>query len=115
MESHNDREIIDWNNFNGHIVVGRFVYAKEEYKFFVIFHKDLNIFLYPGGHVNNNEDPLQVAKKKIIEETSLNNLKQLKLSGNELILINIDTHLIKYNQRLNLQKHYHFDFRYLYN
>ncbi len=28
--NHNDSEIIDWNNFNGHIVAGGFIYAKEE-------------------------------------------------------------------------------------
>ena len=29
-------------------------------------------------------------------------------------LFDIDTHLIQYNDRLNLPEHYHFDFRYLF-
>ncbi len=115
LKNHNDEEIIDWNNFDGHIVAGGFIYAKEEHKFLVLFHKDLNMFLYPGGHVNNNDkSPLQAAKREIMEETGLNNLEQLKLAKNELIPIDIDTHLIKYNDRLNLPEHYHFDFRYLF-
>lgn len=73
------------------------------------------MFLYPGGHVNDNEkSPLQTAKREIIEETGLNRFKQLKLSENEQIPIDIDTHLIGYNERLNLPAHYHFDFRYLF-
>ena len=79
-----------------------------------MYHKDLKIFLYPGGHVNNNEkSPLQTTKREIIEETGINRLEQLKLSENEQIPIDIDTHLIEYNERLNLPAHYHFDFRYL--
>lgn len=115
LEKSNDKDIIDWNNFDGHIVAGGFIYAKEEHKFLVLFHKDLKIFLYPGGHVNNNEkSPLQTAKREIIEETGLNSFEQLKLFGNEQIPIDIDTHLINYNERLNLPEHYHFDFRYLF-
>jgi len=115
LEKSNDKDIIDWNNFNGHIVAGGFIYAKEEHKFLVLYHKDLKMFLYPGGHVNDNEkSPLQSAIREIMEETGLSNLEQLKLSENEQIPIDIDTHLIGYNERLNLPAHYHFDFRYLF-
>lgn len=115
LENSNDKDIIDWNNFDGHIVAGGFIYAKKEHKFLVLYHKDLKMFLYPGGHVNDNEkSPLQTAKREIIEETGLNSFKQLKLSENEQIPIDIDTHLINHNERLNLPKHYHFDFRYLF-
>ncbi len=115
LKKSKDKDIIDWNNFKGHIVAGGFIYAKEEHKFLVLFHKDLKMFLYPGGHVNDNEKkPLQTAKREIIEETGLNRFKQLKLSENEQIPIDIDTHLIEYNERLNLPEHYHFDFRYLF-
>lgn len=115
LEKSSDNAIIDWNNFNGHIVAGGFIYAKEEHKFLVLYHKDLNMFLYPGGHVNDNEKSLlQAAKREIMEETGLSNLEQLKLSENEQIPIDIDTHLILYNERLNLPAHYNFDFRYLF-
>lgn len=48
-----------------------------------------------------------------MEKTGLSNLEQLKLFENEQIPVDIDTHLIGYNKRLNLPAHYHFDFRYL--
>jgi len=108
-------EITDWNNPNGHLTAGAFVYCKSEDKFLVLYHQDLKMFLYPGGHVNDNEkSPFQTAKREIIEETGLNRFEQLKLSENEQTPIDIDTHLIEYNERLNLPAHYHFDFRYLF-
>lgn len=41
----NDNQIIDWNNFNGHIVTSGFIYAEREKKFLVLYHKDLKMFL----------------------------------------------------------------------
>ena len=115
LESHKDDELIDWNNFDGHIVAGGFIYAKEENKFLVLYHNDLKMFLYPGGHVDNDDvNTLFAAKREIYEETGLNDLEQLIVSDNELIPIDIDTHKIGYNERLNLPEHYHFDFRYLF-
>ncbi len=115
LQNHNDEEIIDWNNFDGHIVAGGFIYAKKEKMFLVLYHRDLKMFLYPGGHINSNDNtPLYAAKREIKEETGLDNLKQLNLSGNELIPIDIDTHKINYNERLQLPEHFHFEFRYLF-
>ena len=73
------------------------------------------MFLYPGGHVDKNDiNPLDASKREIFEETGLNDLELLKLMDDELIPIDIDTHKISYNERLNLPEHYHFDFRYLF-
>lgn len=115
LELNNDNQIIDWNNFDGHIVAGGFIYAKEENKFLVLYHKDLKMYLYPGGHVDAKDiNPLETSKREIEEETGLIDLEQLVLNCNNLIPIDIDTHTVGYNERLNLPEHYHFDFRYLF-
>lgn len=115
LNSHTDDELTDWNNFDGHIVAGGFIYAKEENKFLVLYHNDLKMFLYPGGHVDSSDvNTLEASKREILEETGLSNLEQLKLSEDSLIPIDIGTHIIGYNERLNLPEHYHFDFRYLF-
>ncbi len=115
LKSHKDDELIDWNNFDGHIVAGGFIYAKEENKFLVLYHTDLKMFLYPGGHVDSNDvNTLSAARREISEETGIDNLEQLKIADDELIPIDIDTHKIGYNERLKLPEHYHFDFRYLF-
>lgn len=115
LKTNNDLEIIDWNNFYGHIVAGGFIYSKNEKKFLVLFHNDLNMYLYPGGHIDGNDkNPLYSSRREILEETGLSELEQLKISENELIPIDIDVHKINYNERLNLPEHYHFEFRYLF-
>lgn len=115
LYSHNDNEIIDWNNFEGHVVAGGFIYSKENNKFLILYHKDLKMYLYPGGHINiEDKNPLMAAKREIQEETGLSNLEQFIVENEELLPIDIDTHIINYNEKLELPEHYHFDFRYLF-
>ena len=115
LKTFKDKEIIDWNNFKGHLVASGFIYAKKERKFLVLYHNDLKMFLYPGGHINiEDETPFIAAKREVKEETGLIDLEVLKIANNELIPIDIDTHVINYNDRLKLPEHYHFDFRYLF-
>ena len=110
-----NENITDWNNFKGHIVVGGFIYAKKEKKFLLIYHKDLKMYLYPGGHVDANDmNPLSASRREVLEETGLTNLKQLSVCEDKLIPIDIDTHMIGYNERLKIPEHYHYDFRYLF-
>lgn len=115
VENHNKDEVIDWNNFEGHIVTGGIIYSKQEKKFLVVYHKDLQMYVYPGGHVDSNDiNPLTAASREVIEETGLKKIEQLKITEDQLIPFDIDTHIVKRNERLNLPKHYHFDFRYLF-
>ncbi len=108
-------EIVDWNNFDGHIAAGGFIYSLEEKKFLVLYHKDLKIYLYPGGHVDKDDkSPLETSKREVLEETGIFDLRQLKIVDDEIVPVDIDTHMIPYNERLDLPSHYHFEFRYLY-
>lgn len=43
LQNHNSEQITDWNNFDGHVVAGGFIYAKKENKFLVLYHNDLKI------------------------------------------------------------------------
>ncbi len=114
LTKNDENEICDWNNVQGHITCGGFVYSQTTQRFLVMWHKDLNMFLYPGGHAEKtDETPLKRAMIEVKEETGLD-VKCLKLFDDELIPIDIDTHIIPYNQRVNMPKHYHFDFRYLF-
>lgn len=111
----NNNDVTDWNNFNGHVVVGGFIYAKKEKKFLVIYHNDLKMYLYPGGHIDNSDlNPLEAVKREIKEETGITNINEIVLSDNNLIPMDINIHMIPYNERLNLKEHYHYEFRYLF-
>lgn len=114
LKKFNNEEMIDWNNKNGHLTVGAFVYCKDEDKFLVLYHKDLEMYLYPGGHIDKEDKSLfDAVKRELKEETGLENLKIL-LINNEVLPFDIDTHLIPINDRVDMPEHYHFDFRYLF-
>lgn len=114
LERFNEEEIIDWNNTSGHITVGAFVYCKTEDKFLVLHHKDLDMFLYPGGHVDKKDNSLlDAAKRELKEETGIKEFKLLE-TNDKILPIDIDIHLIPKNERVNMSEHFHFDFRYLF-
>lgn len=115
LNNFDDKQIIDWNNFNGHIVASGFVYSKNDKKFLVMYHNDMKMYTYPGGHIDLcDANPLVAAIREVKEETGLMDFEEVNIARNELVPVDIDTHLISYNERLNLPQHYHFDFRYLF-
>ena len=115
VKNHSDEQMIDWNNFEGHVVASGFVYAKKEQKFLVIYHNDMKMYVYPGGHIDScDKNPLEAAKREVKEETGITDIKEVLVADNELVPIDMDTQLIPYNERLDLPEHYHYDFRYLF-
>ena len=115
LNNFDDKQIIDWNNFNGHIVASGFVYSISDKKFLVMYHNDMKRYTYPGGHIDSSDiNTLEAAIREVNEETGLTHFKKVSMSNNELVPIDIDTHIISYNERLKLPQHYHFDFRYLF-
>ena len=108
-------ELTDWNNFDGHIVASGFIYDISTNKFLVIYHKDQKMYLYPGGHVDReDQNILSAAIREVKEETGINNFDEYKVSNNELVPFDIDIHKMPHNERLDLPEHYHYDFRYLF-
>ncbi|EKE15669.1 MAG: hypothetical protein ACD_11C00115G0009 [uncultured bacterium] len=40
-------------------------------KVLLIYHKKLNVWLYPGGHIEENENPDETLLREVMEETGL--------------------------------------------
>ena len=81
----------------------------------MLFHNDFKRYVYPGGHVDKTDKTiLDAAIREIKEESGINDFELVKITNNENVPMDIDIHLIGYNERLNLPEHYHFDFRYLF-
>lgn len=116
LSHENDDGICDWNNTKGHITCGAFLYSKQAKKFLTMYHKDLQMYLYAGGHLEKSDkNPLERAKLELAEESGIANAKCLPISLNDtMVPIDIDTHIIPFNPKYNMPEHYHFDIRYLF-
>lgn len=60
------------------------VYVVKGNKVLLVFHKKLNMWLPPGGHIDENELPCDAAKREVLEETGL----KVELIGEEGFLGN---------------------------
>ena len=68
----------------------------------MIYHKDLKMYLHPGGHVDINEfNVLEAAKREVFEETGIKVLESINICENKFVPFDIDTHEIEYNKRLD--------------
>lgn len=109
-----EEEVYDWNNTNGHVTVGAFIYSEKDDKFLVLYHRDLEMYLYPGGHIDSGDKTLLDALyREVYEECNIKDLRLFDICSNGMPF-DIDCHIIPYNERVGMAEHYHFDFRYLF-
>lgn len=107
--------VADWNNFDGHIVASSFIYSKKDNRFLTLYHKEFNVYIYPGGHITSSDKTiLDAAKRETKEETGITEYKVISPSDDINVPIDIDIHRVAYNKLLDLPEHYHFDFRYFF-
>ncbi|EKD41971.1 MAG: NUDIX hydrolase, partial [uncultured bacterium] len=73
----------------------------------LIHHKKLKKWMQPGGHSDGNPYTLEVAKREAIEETGLNDIKEISED-----FFDLDIHEIP--ERGNEPAHLHYDARFLF-
>ena len=61
-----------------HFTSSAFIVNKERTKVLCIYHNIYNSWSWVGGHADNDDDMLYVAKKETKEETSLSDFKEVK-------------------------------------
>ena len=64
-------DVLTRNNTFGHFSSSAFVVNKERSKMVVVYHNIYDAWIYPGGHVDGEEDLLSVAVREVEEETGL--------------------------------------------
>lgn len=74
----------------------------------LIFHRYLNKWLHPGGHIENEEEPHQAAQREVLEETGW---YTTLINGNGPL--DVDIHIIPDNPIKSQPEHWHIDFAYL--
>jgi 8-oxo-dGTP pyrophosphatase MutT (NUDIX family) len=94
-----DRNVFD----PGHATGSCFVCSRQG-RAAIIFHKNLKLWVQPGGHADPGEtDPLAVAAREAEEELGIS------MAGAQLELFDLDVHRIA--PRGEAPTHLHFDFR----
>lgn len=100
-------------NLYGHITASGIVI--KDNKILLIFHNKLQKYLQPGGHIENDESLWKAAQREVLEETGIQTILHPWHSVNSYIPINIDTHIIPFNEKKQEPQHFHHDFTFVFN
>lgn len=92
----------------GHLTASAFILSHDLKNVLLIHHAKYDIWLSPGGHVDEGENILQALIREAQEETGAHDLKLLYNK-----ILDIDGHKIPYSAKNNEAEHWHFDVRYL--
>jgi 8-oxo-dGTP pyrophosphatase MutT (NUDIX family) len=103
--------IINRENLSGHVTASGLVL--HENKLLLIFHKKLQRYLQPGGHLENDETLVEAAQREVLEETGVDTVPYQFEGGDTTIPINIDIHNIPHNEKKNEPEHLHYDCMFL--
>ena len=109
----NDESLIGKSNLIGHVTASGIILYKDN--ILLIFHNKLQKFIQPGGHVDISDQELwKAAQREVFEETGMNTTLHPWHHAHGMIPLNIDTHVIPYNQKKNELKHLHHDFTFIF-
>lgn len=108
-----EQEFFSRNNFKGHITVSSFVLDVSQQSVLLIYHKQLQRYLQPGGHFERDAALSQGALREVFEEVGIAS-EQLVNLDDTLIPFDIDLHCIPFNAKKMEPEHFHFDCRYIF-
>ena len=98
----------------GHICASGIIVSPDYKEVLMLLHKSLGIWVVPGGHYDTADIvPGNTALREVSEETGYSNLALHGWHREQGIPIDIDTHAIPANPRVNEGAHVHYDFRYV--
>lgn len=111
MNSCLGEELLSRKHSFGHFTTSAVILNKDMDKALVINAIKFNKWLFPGGHIDKGETPLEACIREVKEEVGID--------GNDLFLIennivDIDIHTIPFSSAKNELEHWHFDLRYLF-
>lgn len=96
-------------NTFGHITASSWILSNDLSSVLLINHKKYNIWVAPGGHVDEGELPSEAAVRETLEEVGVSNL--ISLSSD---IFDIDIHRIPASEKKNEPEHWHADVRYIF-
>ncbi len=104
----NSENCYDRSNLEGHVTAGGLICDKEG-NLLLNHHKALNMWLQFGGHSDGSGDSLSVAKREILEEAGITELKLLSDK-----IFDVDVQVIPENLKKKEPQHFHYDINFLF-
>jgi len=114
-----DPKPVDRFNYHdglGHATGSGLILSPDKKCMLLIFHKKLNRWLQPGGHVDSDDlSPLHAAIRESLEETKAEIGWYLSLVPEDpYVPLDLDTHIFPQHPATNQPEHFHHDFRYVF-
>jgi 8-oxo-dGTP pyrophosphatase MutT (NUDIX family) len=98
---------MDNKSKTGHFTASAFI-IDDAYEYtFLLFHRKLERWLQPGGHIESDENIFEAAIREAIEETGISDLKFVSKD-----IFDIDVHMIPLRDDSPIHNHY--DVRFLF-
>lgn len=95
----------------GHLTASAFIIDRDTDSLLLVFHRGLQRWLQPGGHIEPNETLIQAAFREAREEVGDHPFQRREDSE---VPLDIDIHLIPARPLRGEPAHYHHDFRYVF-
>lgn len=101
---------------DGHLCSNAVIIDPKLQKVFLLHHKFLNIWVFPGGHFDYGDSSLvDTAVREAVEETGLSELKLHQWHfQHKMLPIHIEINQLPENPKKQEGEHQHFDFYYLF-
>lgn len=110
-EAQSNDLIVSRKNTSGHVTASGLVLCDG--KLLLIFHKKLQRYLQPGGHLENDLTLLDAAQREVLEETGLATTPFDVGENGVITPIHVDIHTIPYNEKKSEPEHMHYDCMFL--
>lgn len=107
----NDQISVRRSNMYGHITASGLVLKDK--KILLVFHKKLQRFIQPGGHLEEIDISLQKAAQREVQEETGIQITSVPFFPHE-VPIHIDSHIIPANYKKGEPEHWHHDCMYLF-
>ncbi len=105
--------INDRKNYRGHVTASATIVNSKD-QVLLIKHNALGLWIPPGGHSDEQEEPISTALREALEETGMGTLHIHDWHLQKAIPYDISTHAIPSNPKKGEEAHSHHDFRYIF-